>query len=124
MLKFNTKLLQKFQAARIETPQFNFRLVELMAEACHQIAIYLYQLNEGAYKHQLHKDWLDKVRSEPEQVRRKRYYEAPPVAFFHCAYRNSDLYRQGDADVVGFWAEGRIFGGVLWFDRGETEEEV
>lgn len=30
----------------------------------------------------------------------------------------------GVADVVGYWSEGRIFGGVVVFDRGGSEQEV
>lgn len=35
-----------------------------------------------------------------------------------------DGYPNGLADVVGYWAEARIFGGVVLFDRGESELEV
>lgn len=27
-------------------------------------------------------------------------------------------------DVAGYWAEGKIFGGVVIYDRGESELEV
>lgn len=33
-------------------------------------------------------------------------------------------YPRGKADVVGYWTEGKIFGGVVVFDRGETDREV
>ncbi|KAF5001165.1 hypothetical protein FGRMN_1189 [Fusarium graminum] len=32
-------------------------------------------------------------------------------------------YPRGVADVVGYWAESKIFGGAIVFDRGETEKE-
>lgn len=48
----------------------------------------------------------------------------PPCAFFHTSYYYFDQYPQGLADVVGYWAEGQIFGGVVVFDRRETESEV
>lgn len=47
----------------------------------------------------------------------------PPCAFFHTSYYYFDQYPQGLADVVGYWAEGQIFGGVVVFDRRETESE-
>lgn len=37
---------------------------------------------------------------------------------------NSERFHNGLADVVGYWAELRIFGGVVLFDRGETEDQV
>jgi hypothetical protein len=47
-----------------------------------------------------------------------------PSAFFHTSYTCFDQYPRGLVDVVGYWAEGQIFGGVVVFDRGETESEV
>lgn len=35
-------------------------------------------------------------------------------------YANPDRYPDGIADVVAYWAEDRIFGGVVLFGRGET----
>ncbi|KAJ4230938.1 hypothetical protein FSOLCH5_004545 [Fusarium solani] len=46
-----------------------------------------------------------------------------PAAFCHMAYVYPDQYPRGVADVAGYWAEGKIFGGVVVFDRGETEQE-
>lgn len=39
-------------------------------------------------------------------------------------YATSARYPNGWADAAGYWAEHHIFGGVLLFDRGESEEEV
>ncbi|KAM0541869.1 hypothetical protein ACHAPJ_013059 [Fusarium lateritium] len=47
----------------------------------------------------------------------------PPTAFVHRSYIYHEQYPSGIADVVGYWAEGMIFGGVVVFDRGETEQE-
>jgi hypothetical protein len=35
-----------------------------------------------------------------------------------------DQYPDGLADVAGYWAEDRIFGGVVLFDRGDSGYEV
>ena len=53
-----------------------------------------------------------------------RLYFYPVTAFVHRFYVDSDQYPRGVADVTGYWAEGRIFGGVVVFDRGESEQEV
>jgi hypothetical protein len=51
-------------------------------------------------------------------------YALPLTAFFHYAYQYPVQYPRGLADVAGYWAEGKVFGGVVVFDRGETEQEV
>lgn len=48
----------------------------------------------------------------------------PPAAFFQRAYQWAENYPRGVSDVVGYWAEGKIFGGVLVFDRGVSEKEA
>ena len=50
---------------------------------------------------------------------RKRHVE-----FYHTEYEEYENYPFGLLDVVGYWAEDRLFGGVLLFDRGETGSGV
>lgn len=107
----------------MHSQEFKLRLVELVVVACHQIAVHLFNLDEGAHKHQLYQDWAQDRRME--QVLASEVRDViPPCAFFHTSYYYFDQYPQGLADVVGYWAEGQIFGGVVVFDRGETESEV
>lgn len=40
-----------------------------------------------------------------------------PTLFRHGWYVDHDQYPNGVGDMVGFWAEARIFGGVVLFDR-------
>lgn len=40
-----------------------------------------------------------------------------PTLFSHHAYLDADVYPEGVADIVGYWAEDRILGGVAVFDR-------
>lgn len=35
----------------------------------------------------------------------------------------ADQYPDGDADVVGYWAENRIFGGVVLLDRSDSWDD-
>ena len=46
------------------------------------------------------------------------------VDFYHDCYVRFDDYPFGLLDVVGYWAETQLFGGVLLFDRGESGSEV
>ncbi|KAI8711170.1 hypothetical protein NCS52_01492600 [Fusarium sp. LHS14.1] len=60
---------------------------------------------------------------EPLGQNPPRYYIPPATIFVHRAYRSAERYPRGAADVAGYWAEGQIFGGVVWFQRGETDLE-
>lgn len=44
--------------------------------------------------------------------------------FFHPSYRYHEQYPFGTADMAGYWAEDRIFGGVVLFDRTESGKAV
>jgi hypothetical protein len=48
----------------------------------------------------------------------------PPTLFWTGAYMDWLQYPNGLADMAGYWAETRVFGGVVLFDRGESENEV
>ncbi|KAJ4246193.1 hypothetical protein NW757_009647 [Fusarium falciforme] len=106
---------------------FNLRLIELVVVACHQIAAYLFELDDGAHKHEVYDNWMRQqlmesvLQSRPGKAR--SMYSIPPAAFFHPSYVYPDQYPRGVADVVGYWAEGKIFGGVVVLDCGETEQE-
>ena len=43
---------------------------------------------------------------------------------FHDCYISFQNYPLGLLDVVGYWAETQLFGGVLVFDRGDSGSEV
>jgi hypothetical protein len=45
----------------------------------------------------------------------------PATIFCHPWYRDYDQYPGGIADSVGYWAEARILGGVILFDRRNPE---
>ena len=50
--------------------------------------------------------------------------ETLPTEFYHSLYMNDKRYPNGIADIVGYWAEWRMFGGVVLFDRGNSGTEV
>ena len=45
----------------------------------------------------------------------------PPTPLLHLEYKDHDQYPQGVGDMVDYWAEVQVFGGVVLFDRGETD---
>jgi len=48
----------------------------------------------------------------------------PQDPIFHLDYTFHEQYPMGVPDMVGYWAEYRVLGGVVLFDRGESEEQV
>lgn len=40
----------------------------------------------------------------------------------HKNYRDFEQYPNGVADIVGYWAEAQIFGGVVLFDRRKPSD--
>lgn len=119
MLPNSQQLLFPFQQTHPDTRQFELRLIELLAVSCHQMAVYLDSLDDGIHKHRRHDDWRDKPREDIDAGE----YVAPTI-FFHGSYVDFDQYPDGLADVVGYWTEARIFGGVVIFDRGPSGSEV
>lgn len=81
----------------------------------------MFQLDDGFHKHGVYEAWRDASidpQSNPWRV-------LPlPSAFCHGSYIFHEQYPHGIADVVGYWAEARIFGGVVVFDRGLSGAEV
>lgn len=88
--------------------------------------MFLYQLDDGSHKHAEWETWLTgKIASLPESVpQHTRAMYGPPTPFYVSCYAASNRYPNGWADAAGYWAEHHIFGGIILFDRGESEEEV
>lgn len=125
-LMFVLKLLQAYQNTSPGSIAYKLRLLEMVVITCHNIAVFLYQLDDGTHKHAEWEDWLTKklalTSEEDDQYMHIAY--VPPTPFYVDLYVDFDRYPNGLADVVGYWAEHHIFGGVVLFDRGRDEEEV
>ncbi|UPK96446.1 hypothetical protein LCI18_007381 [Fusarium solani-melongenae] len=117
-LRFKLPLLNAFTEAAFGSMPFHLRLLELLVVSCHQIAVHIYQLDGGNHKHCEYERWIN----EPRDMSRWDSFRHP-TAFCHTFYTAVDQYPNGVADVVAYWAEAKIFGGVVLFDRGESETE-
>lgn len=95
------------------------RLFEVTAVAIHQLAVLLFKMDTSLHKYDGVISWIPDEVPVPVHLR-----TPPPTFFFHPAYRRMDYYPEGLADMVGYWAENRILGGVVLFDRGESKFEV
>ncbi|EFY88738.1 hypothetical protein MAC_05173 [Metarhizium acridum CQMa 102] len=119
-----TQALDSFQNSELGIQACEIALIELVAVACHQIAVYLFQNEQthhkGEYEEGLSKeDKLEAKGSDKYQFIPKE----PPVPFYHESYLMHQQYPYGIADIVGYWAEAKIFGGVVLFDRSHINGE-
>ncbi|KLO94908.1 uncharacterized protein LW93_3600 [Fusarium fujikuroi] len=117
-LLFETSLVEAFRISAPQSKEFYLRLIELLAVSCHGLAVEIFQLGEVAEKHKIYDIW----RESPRDMTKWDSFR-DPTAFAHGPYIAVDQYPNGAADTVGYWAEARIFGGVVVFDRGEDGTE-
>jgi hypothetical protein len=89
------------------------RLLELLAIACHDIAALLYFNTEPGLR-----------RKDQDAETRRAALQGRPTDFMHEDYFAWEQYPNGIADVVGYWAEYHLFGGVVLFERGESGVDV
>ncbi|KAH8180134.1 hypothetical protein LIA77_01653 [Sarocladium implicatum] len=120
-LKFDSRLLLSFQAAGIGSRVFNTRLLEILAVTVHDIAVQVYKLDTNRHS----KDGI--IEWEPPKSNFVFWDNYPdgalPTLFRHPWYEDYDQYPNGVADMVGYWAENRIIGGVTLFNRGQRQKE-
>ncbi|POR33534.1 Uncharacterized protein TPAR_06241 [Tolypocladium paradoxum] len=116
-LQLDAALIADYRAASPGSRAFNTRLVEMAAVAVHEMAVQLF--NNGPM---FHSD--DGIASwvPPKDDDLTVWWEffpdgAWPTLFRHGWYVDHDQYPNGVADMAGYWAEARIFGGVVLFDR-------
>ncbi|RNJ58394.1 hypothetical protein D7B24_004846 [Verticillium nonalfalfae] len=120
-LVFKPELLQSFQSSSTSSRGFALRLLELTASAIHQIAVLLFQRNL-----RLH----DRTTTDTLDVDEVTSWERPPdmwarvvphpTLFTQSHFVAHEQYPDGIADMVGYWAEDRILGGVILFDHSSS----
>ncbi|KAI1867949.1 hypothetical protein JX265_004003 [Neoarthrinium moseri] len=121
-LSFDNRLLQSYQASPPGSPAFEPRLLELVAVTLHQIAVYLFKKNVRLHD-QNHAPGSSLSIENATSWKRvptdgiSLTIEPWPTLFTHPAFAANEQYPDGVADMVGYWAEDRILGGVVLFDR-------
>lgn len=100
------------------------RLIETTALVIHSLAALLFEhTNERPYKCPMPERKIVIVNGLPE-VTDEIIGDPIPTYLYHDDYLDHDLYPMGVADVVAYWAETHLFGGVVVFDHGESDTEV
>lgn len=114
--------MHAYHSAAPGSREFNKRLIELLAVALHQTAMLLYQSDQVLHKNDGISSW------HPPRSDRGFWRMYPdghtPTIFRHSWFDNYKSYPNGVADVVGYWAENRILGGVALFDRRGKEGDT
>jgi hypothetical protein len=109
--------MRSYRRAALGSQAFKVRLIELVAVTMHELGVLLFNLDICMHQ------------GGRREVHRVTQYQQPgddpdpvPASFFgHHIYLAHDVYPRGIADIVGYWAEDRILGGVAVFDRPAEE---
>jgi hypothetical protein len=99
--------VQAYQNVPRTAPESDLRLLEVLAVTIHNLAVSLFKEchpEGGPYPDNREEDSMPDLQ--------------------HPDYDNCLDYPQEAADMVGYFAETIVFGGVILFDRGESENEV
>ncbi|KAK2759804.1 hypothetical protein FQN54_002538 [Arachnomyces sp. PD_36] len=105
---------QAYQMVPLRSSAFNMHLLEIVAVAVHDLASRLYTM--------LHPNG-----EIPEDIPPDDSFPplptATPSSFYVYPYYLWQSYPRGVSDMVGYWAEKQIFGGVVLFDRGPNDDK-
>lgn len=122
-LAFDPKLLQAYQDAPLASKAFHTRLIELVVIALHQIAVDLFKRDDLRSHSQQEIDTITSCVIVPPKspaIDPQAYavtVPPRPTLFNHPYYVGLEIYPEGLADIVGYWAEDRIVGGIVLFNR-------
>ncbi|CAF9942940.1 MAG: hypothetical protein ALECFALPRED_010271 [Alectoria fallacina] len=104
------KLAQRYQDASQGSREYLLHLLEIAAASVHALAGSLYASSRKNVE--IKPPWLPGGHSRLFD-RTDEFF----VNFYHTNYRLFEKYPFGLLDVVGYWAEAEIFGGVVLFEH-------
>ncbi|KAG5915006.1 hypothetical protein E4U42_000187 [Claviceps africana] len=122
-LLLKSSSIRAFESCPPDTREFDLRLLELIAEAVHAMAVILFNLEEKSHTGDI-QSVLD-YRAPPKTIEIESGFTVTcqsklplyPTMFTFPCYNWPEQYPNGLADVAAYWAEDKIFGGVFLFDR-------
>jgi hypothetical protein len=121
----HSQIAESYSGCSTASREFILRLMEVITVLCHDIAVGLYiRHNGGIRKQSLRYARTTPPPPPPPGMTPPTSPPPLPTVFFHRSYQNWEEYPHGVADMVGYWAEYRLFGGVMVFDRGDSGREV
>ncbi|KAF4339887.1 hypothetical protein FBEOM_6185 [Fusarium beomiforme] len=118
-VKVDPEKLDRYRETIPSSRSFQLRLIEITACALHQIAVQLSQMQK------MH----DPATTAGHDVEAKMKWERPPDGSYRVApwptifvatqFTAYDWYPNSIHDIVRYWAENRILGGVALFDHSQ-----
>ncbi|KAL4938734.1 hypothetical protein BDV06DRAFT_231550 [Aspergillus oleicola] len=112
-LEIDIDVLQKYRESRLGTREAKLCMIEVTAVVIHHLAALLFEhINQLLYK-----------RPEPTNGLAMVIESPYPTYLSHNHYLDDDMYPVGVADVVAYWAETHLFGGVVVFNHGKSDTE-
>lgn len=114
-----SQLVQKYQNAPLDTREHDLRLLEITAASVNALAGIIYLAFHPDTELKPPKPSIDEGFDYSFH-----HSDEQHVNFSLTHYKDYERYPFGLLNVVGFWAEDKLFGGVLLFDRGESGAEV
>ena len=112
-----TQLAQHYQNTRPGSREHLLRLLEIVAASLNALAGIVFASSHP------------NTQIKPPKPREGHFWQFRQtdhfyVDFYHTGYRLFDRYPFGLLNVVGYWAEAELLGGVVLFERGESGSEV
>lgn len=116
-LVIDLKVAQNYQDALPGSRENHLRLLETAAASVHALAGMIYASNN---------EDMDVKPPEPPggHLRQFDTTDGFYVNFYHTAYKRFEEFPFGLLNVVGYWAETELFGGVVLFERGEGDSGI
>ncbi|EEP75924.1 predicted protein [Uncinocarpus reesii 1704] len=118
-LMVDSMLAQSYQNTTIGSKEFKLRLLEITATTFHGMAVSIFN-----QVHDKGSDSCNPSSSTSNKDQLARPSSELPTRLLHADYMDYDWYPSGLADGVGYWAELCLFGGVVLFNRGDSECEA
>lgn len=107
------QLAQEYQNAPLGSRENHLQLLRIAAASVNALARKTY--------HDFHPDTTIKPSELPES---SNHQSNGIDDFYHTSYVEFKRYPFGRLDVVGYWAETQLFGGVVLFERDESGSNV
>ncbi|KAG5662081.1 hypothetical protein KAF25_004320 [Fusarium avenaceum] len=121
-VKMDREKVDRYKKTDPSPRSFRLRLIEMTACALHQIAVRLSQmenLHDPSTTNGYDIEGTTKWERSPDQWVRTAPW---PTMFIKTNFTAYEQYPHGIDDIIGYWAENRILGGVALFDHSQSWE--
>ncbi|CAF9929375.1 MAG: hypothetical protein ALECFALPRED_004305 [Alectoria fallacina] len=112
-LLIDLKLAQDYQNAPLNSRENHLQLLRIAAASVNALARKTYQ------------DFHSDIVIKPSKLPELSHHQSNGVDdFYHSNYREFKRYPFGRLDIMSYWAETELFGGVVLFERDESGSNI